>query len=127
MNPPNLTPVTGRRTIMELLFISVSLTLGVVLIFFGIHGLPTGLQLSRSLPAFGPLPGPMAEPLPLPTRLTRPQPKQTMPQPDLLLADLMTEMIAIRAEIAELREKVEAVQPAPRKTATRQRRTTKAS
>ena len=109
---------------MELLLIPVTLTLGVVLIFFGVHGLPSGLQLSRSaMPGLVQVQSGVAGRPVLGGAFPRLQPQQSLRESDLLLADLMTEMIAIRSEMAELREKFEAAITAPAPTTTRARRT----
>lgn len=115
---------------MELLLIPVTLTLGVVLIFFGVHGLPSDLQLSRSgipgLIHIHPQGQAAGKPV-LRSAFPGFQPQQTLRENDLLLADLMTEMIAIRAEMAELRDKFEAAIVAPSAPTPRARRTAKAS
>jgi hypothetical protein len=111
---------------VELFLIPLTLTVGSILIFFGVHGLPTGLQFSRSgvpgrfhirhdvAAGFGSV-------------LPRLQPRPPSRQDDILLADLMTEMIELRVEMAELREKFETAITAARPAATRPRKVSKAS
>jgi hypothetical protein len=113
---------------MELLLIPLTLVLGSALIFFGVNGLPEGLQLSRSgAPSLIHLRHEPVERRGGGSVLPRLQPRPPVPETDLLLADLMTEMIAIRAEMAELRDKFEAAVTAPRPAATRARKVAKAS
>jgi hypothetical protein len=112
---------------MELLLVPVTLTLGGALIFFGVNGLPSSPQLSRSGAAGTVrLPARVASRPGMPARFELLQPKQAATSKnDLLLADLMSEMIAIRAEMAELRGKFEAAIAQSRPAPVRVRRTMK--
>jgi hypothetical protein len=103
-----------RRWLLEVLFVlTFTLGLGAVAVFMALHEKPVPVASMLRLPVH---PGPVliaAAPSafdleePALPRKAQTQPESNFSQTDVLLADTLTEMISLKAEIYHLRNRVE--------------------